>query len=156
MASDTSFPPIVPNRQVRRLQRDLDAAVDNPLPFIREQELLVDDGLNVVTGIMTGPENSPYAGGYFRFVIKFPPEYPFKPPDFFFKTPICHPNVHSETGIAWHDQLYYTWAPNITLSQIFTSMHSLLAQPNYKVPLSDKNLPNKSPEKARLWTQQYA
>ncbi|CAF4001304.1 unnamed protein product, partial [Rotaria sp. Silwood1] len=49
MASDNSFPSTISNRQIRRIQRDFDALVDNPLQFIRELELLVDDGLNVVT-----------------------------------------------------------------------------------------------------------
>jgi len=79
-----SPPPPVSTRQTQRIQRDLQTLLDNPLPFLRNLQLSVVDGLNQLTGVLIGPDNSDYAGGHFRFVIQFPPEYPFKPPDFFF------------------------------------------------------------------------
>jgi len=47
---------------------------------------------------MTGPEETPYADGVFTLDMKFPSEYPFKPPTVKFKTPIFHPNVKTDTG----------------------------------------------------------
>ena len=44
-----------------------------------------------------GPASSPYEAGKFEVNIKFPEQYPFKPPDFKFKTPIYHPNI-TESG----------------------------------------------------------
>jgi ubiquitin-protein ligase len=149
-----------PNRQTLRIQRDLQAIRDNQLSFIRNPELSVETidetNLNVLTGIMAGPEGSAYAGGHFRFKITFPPEYPFKPPDFVFITAICHPNVHSGGGLACHDQLNATWAPSVTLAKLLTEMHQLLAQPNYDTPMEGDSVSDKNPEKARRWTHQFA
>ncbi|CAF0892639.1 unnamed protein product [Rotaria sordida] len=145
-----------PSRQTQRIQRDLRALDENPLPFIQNLNLTFNDGMNQLTGILIGPDNSPYTGGYFRFIINFPPEYPFKPPDFCFQTAICHPNVHSKEGNACTDQLNATWAPSVTLSKLFTEMHSLLAKPIYEIPIEDDPLTAKDPEKARLWTTQFA
>jgi ubiquitin-protein ligase len=146
----------VSSRQTKRIQDDLQLLKANPLPFIRDLQLSVVDNINELTGVMVGPQNSDYAGGHFRFLIRCPPEYPFKPPEFFFITAICHPNSDSRTGTACHDQLLATWSPNIKLSKLLNDMHGLLAKPNYDVPLEGDSLVDKSPEKARQWTQQFA
>ncbi|CAF2485127.1 unnamed protein product [Rotaria sp. Silwood2] len=145
-----------PSRQTQRIQKDLTALNENPLPFIQNLNLAFNDGGNELTGTLIGPDNTPYAGGHFRFIIKFPPEYPFKPPEFDFITAVCHPNIHSKTGTACHDQLNATWAPSITLSKLLTEMRSLLERPNYEIPIDEDPLLDKNQEKARLWTQQFA
>jgi ubiquitin-protein ligase len=145
MASSTAPVPIVSNRQTARIQRDLQSLMENPLPFIPVErlQLSVVEGLNELTGVLIGPKNSAYAGVHYCFLIRFPPEYPFKPPEFYFTTDISHPNVDSKTGTACHDQLIATWAPNITLTKLLSEMHSLLEKPNYDTPInSDKNPKN--------------
>ena len=46
-------------------------------------------------GIIFGPESSPYQGGIFKFEMKFPKEYPNKPPKLQFITPLFHPNIYT-------------------------------------------------------------
>jgi ubiquitin-protein ligase len=161
MSNPAPPPPAArPDPQTRRLQRDLQAISDNQLSFIRNPELLVETineiNLNVLTGIMAGPEDSDYAGGHFRFKITFPPEYPFKLPNFVFITAICHPNVRSGDGLAWNDQLNATWTPRVTLAKLLTEMHQLLAQPNYDAAIRGDPVSHKNPEKAREWTNRFA
>ncbi|CAM4760118.1 unnamed protein product [Rotaria magnacalcarata] len=110
-----------PSRQTLRIQRNLQELTDNPLPFVYALNLTTgEDNINQMTGVLIGPDDSPYAGGHFRFLIRYPPEYPFKPPDFYFTTAICHPNIDSKTGTTCNDQLNATWAPAITLTMMQT------------------------------------
>lgn len=50
-------------------------------------------------GKMSGPPDTPYAGGVFTFSIIFPPEFPIAPPEFFFhipegaSQPLPHPDI---------------------------------------------------------------
>ncbi len=147
----------IPTAQTRRLLKDFESYHQNPLPFIQNLQYSVDkEGFNQLTGILIGPENSAYENGYFHFRIKFPLEYPFKPYEFFFLTRICHPNVQIESGAACHDELLSSWSPKISITQILTKMHSLLAQPDYKKFYNDEKVPGIDPETARQWTQMYA
>jgi ubiquitin-protein ligase len=145
------------NRQVPRVQRDLTTLRQNPLNFIQNLASSVnDEGLQQVTGVMIGPENSPYVGGYFRFIMTLPSEYPLKVPSFVFTTAICHPNVHSGTGATSADILFTGWKPIKTIGQVLESIYLLLADPNYDTPIEAETMADKSPEKARQWTLSFA
>jgi ubiquitin-protein ligase len=141
------------SRQALRIQQYLTELEKNPLDFIENLALSVnDEGLQQVSGIMLGPEKSPYAGGHFRFLMTFPCEFPLKPPNFAFATPICHPNIHSSTGATSDNILFHMWMPRLTIGQVLESIHSLLESPNYDTPIEADTMLNKSPEKAREWT----
>lgn len=146
-----------PNAQTRRLLQDLESYHKDPLPFIENLEYSVNEkGFNQLDGTLIGPSNSAYENGYFQFRIQLPLEYPFKPHQFFFLTPICHPNVDNETGAACHDELLSSWTPQISIRHIFSKMHTLLAQPDYKKFYDDKFVPGKDPSIARQWTEKHA
>ena len=38
--------------------------------------------------------DSLYYGGYFKAIMKFPPNYPYAPPSFQFERPLWHPNIY--------------------------------------------------------------
>ena len=65
---------------------------------------------------LLGPEKSPYAEGIFDLDIRFPPDYPFKPPVVIFSTKIYHCNVDSNGGICLA-LLKDQWSPATSISQ---------------------------------------
>ena len=83
-----------------------------------------------------GPSDSPYAGGIFKLSIKFPSEYPFKPPKIKFTTKIIHPNINSSGSICL-DVLNagQAWSPALTITKLLLSISSLLTDPNPEDPL---------------------
>ena len=91
---------------------------------------------------ITGPEGSPYAGGLFHLIIRFPPDYPFKPLQVQFVTKVFHPNINSSGGICL-DILKDQWSPVLTVGKVLLSISSLLTDPNPRDPLV--------PEIARLY-----
>jgi ubiquitin-protein ligase len=54
---------------------------------------LVDSDLFDWEVELTGPEESPYQGGIFRFLLKFPPDYPEHMPRIRCATPVFHCNI---------------------------------------------------------------
>jgi ubiquitin-conjugating enzyme E2 D/E len=92
---------------------------------------------------IAGPPDSPYQGGRFLLDIKFPTEYPFKPPTVTFNTKVYHPNVNSNGNICL-DILNAQWSPALTTAKVVLSILSLLTDPNPDDPLV--------PEIARMYT----
>jgi ubiquitin-conjugating enzyme E2 D/E len=108
-----------------------------------------------------GPEDSPYAGGLFHLLIRFPTDYPFKPPQVQFETKVYHPNINASGGICL-DILKDQWSPALTIGKVLLSISSLLTDANPKDPLvpdiarlylSDRAEFNRV---AREWTLRYA
>ena len=82
-----------------------------------------------------GPPGSPYEGGTFVVDLRFPPDYPFKPPRVSFVTPLYHPNARAaapgeppSSGAVCLDVLA-EWCPALTTSMILTCVVALLADP---------------------------
>ena len=110
---------------------------------------------------ISGPTASPYEGGVFQLTIRFPANYPYKPPKIKFDTKIYHPNISSGGDICL-DILKEQWSPALTISKVLLSVCSLLNDPNPDDPLMPeiadlyKNNKEKYIEEARHWTAVYA
>ncbi|MCJ1361089.1 hypothetical protein MMC16_000186 [Acarospora aff. strigata] len=81
--------------------------------------------------VLTGPENSPYAGGRFTLHLSLPPEYPFKPPTLSFLTKIYHPNISNDDkgsmclGMLRSDE----WKPSSKISAVLRFARQILVEP---------------------------
>ena len=112
-------------------------------------------------GTIFGPSDSPFKGGVFFIDIRFPNDYPFKPPKLTFKTRIYHPNINSNGSICL-DILKDQWSPALTISKVLLSLLSLLTDANPDDPLVPeiahvyKSDREKYKKTAREWTLKYA
>jgi ubiquitin-conjugating enzyme E2 D/E len=108
-----------------------------------------------------GPAESPFQGGVFNLTIRFPSDYPFKPPIVTFSTKIYHPNINAAGGICL-DILKQQWSPALTISKVLLSILSLLTDANPNDPLVPdianlyKTNRAEYEQVAREWTQLYA
>ncbi|KAF8467283.1 ubiquitin-conjugating enzyme/RWD-like protein [Kalaharituber pfeilii] len=96
----------------------------------------VGDNLQHWTAIMKGVEGTPYERGRWLLDIRVPKNYPFEPPVVKFVTPICHPNIHLQTGDVCVDLLKTTWSPAYTLKLTIMAIQSLLTTPEPDSPLN--------------------
>lgn len=62
----------------KRLTKEYLSIQKQPIPYIVAKPL--DGNILEWHYVITGPEDSPYAGGEYHGKLIFPPEYPFKPP----------------------------------------------------------------------------
>lgn len=121
----------------------------------------VDDDLFHWNAVLMGPSESEYQHGVFCLDIRFPPEYPFKPPKIIFVTRIYHPNINSNGGICL-DILKDQWSPALTISKVLLSISSLLTDPNPSDPLVPDiaklylENPGVYKQNVHAWVKQYA
>ncbi|SAM01005.1 hypothetical protein [Absidia glauca] len=119
------------------------------------------DDLHEWVATITGPDDSPYANGTFFLDVRFPKDYPFKPPKINFKTRIYHCNISSRGDICL-DILRDKWSPALSISRVLLSICSLLTDANPLSPLEGR-IANEyvhhrktHDTKAMEWTKRFA
>ncbi|KAI0319414.1 ubiquitin-conjugating enzyme/RWD-like protein [Amylostereum chailletii] len=112
---------------MRRLMREIAELRTNPPEGIRVETS--DDNMLDLTGIIQGPEGTPYAGGYFRVKFKFTEEFPAAPPKCWFASKIFHPNV-SGAGEICVNTLKKDWKSSYGIAHILVTVKCLLIYPN--------------------------
>lgn len=144
---------------LKRLSKELNDILNDP-PFNCSAGPS-SDNMHQWFATITGPSESPYENGLFFLKIKFPFDYPFKPPKIVFETKIYHPNINSQGNVCL-DILKDQWSPALTISKVLLSICSLLTDPNpndpldadvAKVYLKDRKKFNKT---AKEWTVKFA
>ncbi|GAB5370264.1 hypothetical protein AAMO2058_001477600 [Amorphochlora amoebiformis] len=82
-----------------------------------------------------GKKKTVWEGGIYKLTMKFPQDYPQKPPKCQFSPPLFHPNVYPSGTICLsildEDK---GWKPGITVKQILLGIQALLNEPNVKDP----------------------
>eukprot|EP00938_MAST-03A_sp_MAST-3A-sp1_P007141 g7141.t1 len=144
---------------ISRVHKELQEISKNPPPGVYAAPSA--DDISEWSAQITGPKGSPYAGGTYFLRIKFPKDYPFKPPNVTFATRIYHCNI-STTGEICLDILKDHWSPALTISKVLLSILSLLTDANPKDPLvpaiAHEYKRNRAlhDHTARQWTKMYA
>ena len=128
---------------------------------------MADNTLGFWCAKLLGPGDSPYQGGVFFLNIRFPQDYPFKPPRCTFTTKIFHPNIglNGQVCCCALDILGDQWSPALTIGKVLLSISSLLTDPNpdsvcnngnYEAAHLYKTDRSKFESIAKEWTKKYA
>jgi len=103
------------------------------------------DNLFKWVGTLKGGDGTPFEGLTYKLELRFPPDYPFSPPQVTFTTPCFHPNVDDKGNICL-DILKDKWSASLSVSAVLQSLRSLLGDPNNDSPLNG--------HAAALWADQ--
>ncbi|RLN89404.1 hypothetical protein BBJ28_00003952 [Nothophytophthora sp. Chile5] len=79
--------------------------------------------------VITGTAGSPYEGGYYHGKLKFPPEYPMKPPSVLMCTPNGRFKTNQRLCLSMSDFHPETWNPMWSVSSILTGLYSFMVHP---------------------------
>ena len=108
--------------------------------------------------IMIGPPDTPFEGAILNALLEFPIEYPNKPPQFKFITPLFHPNVytdgkvcisilHEGIDVTGYENIADRWNPSHSVNSILMSILSILFAPNFE---SSANI-----DATKMWKNNY-
>ncbi|GAY49571.1 hypothetical protein CUMW_120150 [Citrus unshiu] len=86
-------------------------------------------------GTIEGGKGTMYEGLSYKLSLRFPLDYPFKPPQVKFETMCFHPNVDQYGNICL-DILQDKWSSAYDCRTILLSIQSLLGEPNPESPLN--------------------
>ncbi|KAL9650869.1 hypothetical protein ABK040_012746 [Willaertia magna] len=145
---------------IKRIQKEMQIIINDPIPGCKAEPKNEKD-LTEWNAYVQAPSDSVYSGGVFKLSIKFPVEYPFKPPQLKFLTKIYHCNI-SKKGNICLDLLKDRWNPSLTISKVLLSICSLLSEPNPSDPLEPKVAKvfleerKRHDSTAKEWVERYA
>jgi len=100
--------------------------------------------------LLLGPANSPYEDGVYFLTVRFPTDYPFKPPIALFLTPIYHPNINNN-GAVYIGDLRQQWTPALTLARLLRDIEELLEIPKFEVILNSEAAQDYVYDRAKYW-----
>ena len=143
----------------------------NPICNIGVSVGLVDeDNIFEWRATISGPTDTSYSGGLFILSLKFPENYPQKPPEICFITPIYHININPKVpNMKGGESLGHVcistlnwWKPTNKVREALTDIFALFYMANPKSPYglerADEFLKNRPlyEEKAKYFTKKYA
>ncbi|KAG8387704.1 hypothetical protein BUALT_Bualt02G0048900 [Buddleja alternifolia] len=136
--------PVDTNSVTQRLQKELMALM------MSGGDLGVSafpEGESIFTwiGTIEGGKGTMYEDLSYKLSLRFPLDYPFKPPQVKFETMCFHPNVDQYGNICL-DILQDKWSSAYDCRTILLSIQSLLGEPNTESPLNSSA--------ASLWKNQ--
>lgn len=125
------------SKHIKRLNRDIQNILKDPLDNDGIYFWWNDDNITEIYVLIIGPNETPYAGGYFLIKLNFPKNYPHEHPSGYFMTQDyrkrtrLHPNLYANGKICL--SLFGTWDgpswnPTLNLRAIAQTLCSLLGE----------------------------
>ncbi|XP_026290843.1 uncharacterized protein LOC113215428 [Frankliniella occidentalis] len=118
----------------RRLAKERVLLMNNQINYIVTD--LPDDLMDPIEIVISGPGDSPFAGGSFGLKLSLPDDYPFKPPRAHFTTSMWHPNISTLGSICVDILEPMYWSCGTTLLMVVEALRALLTMPNPHSPLN--------------------
>ena len=87
---------------------------------------IVDNDIQHLKGIISGPKNTIYEGVSFTVDLIFTNDYPFEEPKAKFDTQIWHPLVDNDTGDLSDFMHSLDWTPALTLEKLLLELQVFL------------------------------
>ena len=118
--------------------------------------------MNRWTVKILGQNGTPYRDGVFIARLKFPSDYPFRPPSVKFRTKIYHPNIAPEGDVCSDLLLQENWCPNLNIWFLLESFRLLLEAPNGNVIVNEEAGDSFNSNRAEFasiaeqWTRKHA
>ncbi|KAL0429961.1 UNVERIFIED_CONTAM: Ubiquitin-conjugating enzyme E2 34 [Sesamum radiatum] len=109
---------------VKRLQKEYRALCKEPVSNVVARPLPND--ILEWHYVLEGSQGTPFAGGYYYGKIKFPPEYPFKPPGISMTTPNGRFMTQKKICLSMSDFHPESWNPMWSVSSILTGLLSFM------------------------------
>lgn len=109
---------------VKRLQKEYRALSKEPVPHVTSRPSPND--ILEWHYVLEGSEGTPFAGGYYYGKIKFPPDYPFKPPGISMTTPNGRFMTQKKICLSMSDFHPESWNPMWSVSSILTGLLSFM------------------------------
>lgn len=115
---------MVSRQAQKRLSKEYKAITANPPPFVEAKPN--DENILEWHYIITGPPGTPYENGQYHGMLRFPAEYPYKPPGITMVTPNGRFACNTRLCLSMSDYHPDTWNPAWSVSTILTGLLSFM------------------------------
>lgn len=115
---------MVSRQAQKRLNKEYKTITANPPPYVIAKPN--DENILEWHYIITGPPATPYEGGQYHGMLRFPLEYPFKPPSITIITPNGRFACNTRLCLSMSDYHPDTWNPAWSVATILTGLLSFM------------------------------
>lgn len=115
---------MVSRQAQKRLTKEYKSVAANPPPFIEARPN--EDNILEWHYVITGPPKTPYEGGQYHGMLRFPADYPFKPPSISIITPNGRFACNTRLCLSMSDYHPDTWNPAWSVLTILTGLLSFM------------------------------
>ena len=156
----------------QKLKEEYISLKSNPIKNIGLNILNLPNENNIFEWVFSinGPQDTSYSGGIFYLKAYFPDNYPLKPPEICFITPIYHVNINRTFPLnEFCQKLGYIsistlnwWKPEYNMTKVLTDIYILFYLPNpespYGIDVAEECINNKQlyEQKIKYFTEKYA
>ena len=135
-------------QNLQRLQRELKHLREEPVPGVHAAPL--PSNMLEWHFCIEGPAGSPYQGGYYHGIIRFPQEYPFKPPSIRMLTPSGRFEPNQRICLSMSDFHPETWNCMWSVSSILQGVVSFMLDSAPAIGLSNPCQPERAAQRPSL------